>query len=65
MKLIHTDNFGGDYPNEKCVEGLPMRMAPESLEAIADICNKSVGLHCSRFWKVVPDDYVLQPGFEP
>ena len=52
MKLIHTDNFGGDYPDEKFVVGLPYSLTQAALESIADICNNSVGPNSMRFWKV-------------
>lgn len=64
MKLIHTDLFGGDYPNEKFVEGL-LCTDRETLQRLADIINFAIfgGIH--RHYKVVDDDYKLQPGFEP
>jgi hypothetical protein len=64
MKLIHTDNFNGDYPDEKFVTGLNSLLTRNQLQDIADICN-SGDPNKPRYWKVVPDDYVLQPGFEP
>lgn len=64
-KLIHTDNFGRDYPDERVVEQLPGHMPKEMLQQIANICNEYVGPNSSRYWKVVPEDYKLQPGFEP
>ena len=64
MKIVETDNFGGDYPDEKFVN-LP-RLSPG---AAAEICMQ-INACCSghsapRFWKVVADDYKLKPGFEP
>lgn len=65
MRIIHTDNFAGDYPDEKFVTGLPS-LNQESMQRICDAINKECsGAHASRYWKVVPDDYVLIPGFEP
>ena len=65
MKIIHTDNFGGDYPNEKFVIGIPS-LNKESMQRICDAINRECsGMHAPRYWKVVEDDYVLQPGFEP
>jgi hypothetical protein len=64
MRIIETDNFGRDYPDEKF---LPIPSVPASAAAeIAEAVNK----HCSgdnapRYWRVVPDNYKLQPGFEP
>ncbi len=63
-KIVETDNFGGDYPDEKFVT-LPV-MTKEKAEAIADVINKNLsGAHCDRYWTVVKDDYTLSPGFEP
>lgn len=64
MRIVETDNFDGDYPDEKFVN-LPM-MTDADTRIICRIINK----FCSddtapRYWKVVPDDYKLIPGFEP
>ncbi len=65
MKIIHTDNFGGDYPDEQFVKGLP-NLPKDRLQAICDEINRQTGDGtASRYYKVVEDDYVLQPGFEP
>jgi hypothetical protein len=65
-KIVETDNHGGDYPDESFeLEGRPL---PEAeAEVIAAALNRA---WCPdgegrRYWKVVADDYVLQPGFEP
>ncbi len=61
-RIIDTDNFGGDYPNEKFhLFTLPQHMA----QAICNILNDALGKRARRFYKVVPNDYELQPGFEP
>lgn len=63
MKIVETDNFGGDYPNEKF-----LNLPPLTREHAKEICkaiNDGFPLNESRYWKVVPDDYKLQPGFEP
>ena len=65
MKIVETDNFNGDYPDEKFVNigNIPGEAAKE----IAAVINK----HCCpagcspRYWKVVTNDYILIPGFEP
>lgn len=62
MRIVDTDNFGGDYPNERFVLW-PMRQ--ESADAIAAILNADAGPNAFRYYMVVADDYVLQPGFEP
>lgn len=65
MKLIHTDNFNRDYPDEKFVEGLPPGLPEEAMKRIATAINNELKLFGPRFYKVVPDDYELKPGFEP
>lgn len=63
-RIVETDNFGGDYPNEKFVD-LP-RMNQQAAQRVADAINKEC---CSwdnapRFWKVVHETYELKGGFE-
>jgi hypothetical protein len=65
VKIIDTDNFGGDYPDEKVIAD--NIKYPEYAEIM---CNALNGNLCNndyspRFYRVVEDDYVLQPGFEP
>lgn len=62
MRIVNTDNFGGDYPDERFVLW-PMRK--EHAQAIADILNEAAGPEARRYYQVVEDDYVLVPGFEP
>lgn len=64
MKIIHTDNFNGDYPDEKFVTELPW-MSEESARYICAAINETIPADHHRFYKVVPDDYELQGGFEP
>ena len=64
MKIIHTDSFDGDYPNEKFVEQLP-RLKKEALEKICDVINEESGENSPRYYRVVEDDYKLVPGFTP
>ena len=61
MRVVNTDNFGGDYPDEKFCSG---SLSPEAAKKLADKMNGPVE-HTSRYFKVVDDTYVLQPGFEP
>lgn len=61
-RIVDTDNYGGDYPLESFVL---FPMPEEHAKQIADLINKAAGPNHHRFWKVVPNDYVLQPGFEP
>jgi len=61
-RIVETDNFGGDYPNERF---LLWSMPKEKAQKIADAINESTGPDPSRYWKVVDDDYKLEPGFTP
>lgn len=63
-KIVETDNYGGDYPDEKFVENLPYFHTKDTAQAVADSINVG-GEHRARFWKVVKMPYELQPGFEP
>lgn len=63
-RIIHTDNFGGDYPDEKFVEGLP-RLQIEAMKRIAKAINNELPESHSRYYMAVEDDYQLLPGFEP
>lgn len=61
-RIVETDNYGGDYPNESEL-ALP-RMSKEKAEHIASAINESF-VNGYRYWKVVEEGYELQPGFEP
>lgn len=63
-RIIHTDNFGGDYPDEKFVDQLPP-MTQEHAERVCAAINAGMPESASRYYKVVTNDYVLLPGFEP
>ena len=64
MRIVETDNFGRDYPDETFVN-VP-NLQKEPAERIAEELNKACsGPTASRYWRVVDNDYVLQPGFEP
>lgn len=65
FKIVETDNYGGDYPDEKFVENLPYFNNKESAQKIANAINDSVPETHERYWKVVEMPYQLQPGFEP
>lgn len=58
--IVETDNFNGDYPDEKfLLRGLTEGAAKKIAAIVNDeLCE-------SRFWKVVEEPYTLQPGFEP
>ena len=61
-RIVDTDNFGGDYPDEKFLLWV---MPKEDAERIAEILNNRSGDNSARYYKVVENDYKLQPGFEP
>lgn len=63
-KIVETDNYGRDYPNEKFLEPLPF-IDKERIEKIANLINNLQGEGAFRYYKVVKMPYVLQPGFEP
>ena len=65
FKIVETDNFGSDYPDESFLK-LTFR-TEESAARVAEAINKEIcnNDHATRFWKVVESDYTLVPGFEP
>lgn len=75
FKIVNTDNFGGDYPDESFLATVYSkgRTSPctysreEDAKKVADILNGPANERSprARYWKVVASDYVLQPGFEP
>lgn len=62
-KIVETDNFGEDYPDEKFLNLPPL--SEERALAICRTINVSFPANWPRYWKVVPNDYELAPGFEP
>ena len=64
-RIVETDNYGGDYPDESFVENLPVLYEREQAQTIANAINSVVPHTHSRYWKVVEIPYTLQPGFEP
>ncbi len=72
MKIIETDNFGGDYPAEHFLGCLSdedgnfvQRFNAEQAEAVVNVLNYLEGQNAPRYWRVVEDDYKLSPGFQP
>lgn len=63
-RIVETDNFGGDYPDESFVNIDPI-YKKEDAEAIAKAINAAFPEDHRRYWKVVEDSYELVPGFEP
>lgn len=62
FRVIETDNYGRDYPNES-FHGPVMTYCKAS--AVVDIFNASLGPNPDRWYRIVDQDYTLQPGFEP
>lgn len=62
-RIVETDNFGRDYPNESFVPIPPMDESEAKIVAAA--INKAASPNSTRYWKVVDLDYKLAPPFEP
>lgn len=63
FRIIDTDNFGGDYP-EETFHLFPL--PKDAAQKVCDILNEHCGGDfATRFYKVVPYDYKLQPGLTP
>jgi hypothetical protein len=60
-KIVETDNFSSDYPDEKFIN-IPI-LSKDDCEAVCNILNSYQPN--TRFWKVVPLNYILQGGFQP
>lgn len=73
MKIVNTDNYGSDYPDEKflCWVDSNGTVSPvhfftrESADLVSRQLQDIYGPNSARYYKPVADDYVLQPGFEP
>ena len=63
MKIVETDNYDGDYPDEKFLDLPDLSCASAGL--IVNMINEAAGKTHPRHWKVVENDYILCPGFEP
>lgn len=61
-KVIETDNFAGDYPNESFLN-IPLVNEAEAIKIAAAI-NNSFHENSPRYWMAVSSDYELEPGFE-
>lgn len=63
MRVVETDAYDGDYPTEKFLN-LPSMQEWQAQE-VCNLINGFAGTNHDRFWKVVDNNYQLQPGFEP
>ena len=62
-RIVETDSFGRDYPNEKFLS-IPL-LEWSQARIVAGILNEAAGENSDRYWKVVDLDYELSPAFEP
>lgn len=62
-RIVNTDNFGGDYPNESFVGGEFDTAYAAGREA--EHLNGPRNDYAPRYHKVVEEGYILQPGFTP
>jgi len=64
FRIVDTDNFDGDYPDEKWAS--PVLFSHAVADSIAKILNDHLsGGFAPRYYKIVELPYTLQPGFEP
>ena len=62
MKIVDTDNFDRDYHADKVVaEGITSEILAN---VMCKALNDRAGPDSESFYRVVPDDYKLAPGFE-
>lgn len=67
-RVVNTDNFGGDYPNEWVMaEGF---LSEQEASMYADAwnaknCHDGHGSRCAMVVRHIEITYVLQAGFEP
>lgn len=62
-RIVETDNYDGDWPDESFVS-LPL-LEKADAERVARHINACFPQDHHRYWKVVPDGYMLRLGFEP
>jgi hypothetical protein len=73
FKIVNTDNFGGDYPDEAVLGTMdadgkfrPKLVSARRAKDIADVLNlENIGDCAPRYWAVRTDDYELRGPFEP
>ena len=65
MRIVDTDSFGRDYPDEKFLPFIPKNIGKEDAQKIADIINELNGENSQRYLKVVDNDYIIDGPFEP
>jgi hypothetical protein len=61
VKIVETDNYGGDYPNEVLIAD--NIQSCEHARIMQDSLNDKLSSDKGpRFYKIEPDDYVLDTG---
>lgn len=58
MKIVETDNFGGDYPDEKFLNIPSVEL--EHAKAIAAAINAAFSSGYRRWWFIAEDDYQIK-----
>lgn len=60
-RIVNTDNFDSDYPNEQFILGWVPDEAAKEIAAVINkhLCKDGRG---DRYYKVVDDNYILKPG---
>lgn len=62
-RIVETDNYASDWPDESFLQ-LPL-MSKTDAERVAMHINACFLNEHPRFWRAVPENYTLKPGFEP
>lgn len=62
FKIVNGCNYDSEYPMEEFVTGLPVLFDKAKAEMIADAINDANynSTYAARFYRVVPEDYVLK-----
>jgi hypothetical protein len=58
VRIVETDNFGGNYPDEKFLNIPPVDL--EHAKEIAAAINAAFPSGYQRYWMVVKDDYQIK-----
>ncbi len=66
MRIVETDNYNGDYPDETFLahsDGMVLQFSSTIATIVADALNSDC--NPDRFWIVVEDNYQLASEFKP
>lgn len=65
-RIVNTDNYGGDYPNESWATDFRFKSKSNAQDAANAMQADIGGNSASRYFRVVGDDYKLDTTtFEP